>query len=86
MKKIICLALLLVAGMQVYEAFRPTELIVEAHVVRAGDTMYNICDRHYIDKDNTETFNEFWHRVMKENGKTALDVGQIVWVSNKVYK
>ena len=86
MKKLIAVALLLVVGMQVYDMFRPIQPIVEAHVVRSGDTLYNICNRHYISKNNSECFNEFWHRVMKEHGKTALEVGDIVWVTNRVYK
>ena len=46
MKKLIAVALLLVVGMQVYDMFRPIQPIVEAHVVRSGDTLYNICNRH----------------------------------------
>ena len=86
MKKLVYIALLFVIGLQVYEAMRPTETIVKAHVVRQGDTMYNICDRYYIVKDNKESFNEMWHRVMRENSnKRILDIGDIVWVTNKVY-
>lgn len=86
MKKIVCLALLLVAGMEIYDMVRPTEIVVKAHVVRAGDTMYGIADKHYITKNNTECFNEFLHRMMRENGKTSIDIGDIIWISNKVYK
>ena len=86
MKKLLILGMLLVIGMEIYTAMRPTEILVEAHVVRRGDTMYGICDRYYITQNNTECFNEFWHRIMKENNKTALDVGDVVWISNKVYK
>lgn len=86
MKKLVFAALLFVIGLQVYEAMRPIETIVKAHVVRTGDTMYNICDRYYIVKNNSECFNEMWSRVMRENGnKRILDIGDIVWVTNKVY-
>ena len=86
MKKMIALALLFVIGMQVYDVMRPTEIVMKSHIVKAGDTMYGIANKYYITKDNTECFNEFWHRMMKENGKTSIDIGDIVWISNKVYK
>lgn len=86
MKKLLILGMLLVIGMEIYTAMRPVETVVEAHVVRAGDTLYNICDRHYITENNAECFNEMWYRVMKEHGKSSLEVGDIVWVTNRVYK
>jgi hypothetical protein len=86
MKKLVILAALLVIGVEIYQAMRPIETIVEAHVVRAGDTMYNICDRYYIVKNNSECFNEMWDRNMDENGnKRILDIGDIVWITNRVY-
>lgn len=86
MRKLVILAILLVIGVEIYQALRPVETVVEAHVVRADDTMYGICDRYYITENNAECFNEMWYRVMRENGKISLNVGNIVWVTNKLYK
>lgn len=55
-----------VVGNSIYESFfAPTKRVVTMYTVKPGDTWYGICDKHYME-ENTECFDEFWHKVMQE--------------------
>lgn len=75
-----------VVGNEAYKAFlAPTEKIVTAYTVQAGDTWYGICDKHYMD-NNAECFDEMWAVNMRDNGHRQLQPGDVVTITNKIYK
>lgn len=71
-------------GKDAYNMFRPIETVAQSHVVVAGDTWYGLCDKYYVVKDNAECFEENWHR--NKVGKGTLQIGDVVTITNRVYK
>ena len=60
------------------------ETVTITHTVKTGDTMWSICNKYYMENSD-ESFNEFFHRAVQENG-AALKPGQTVTISNVVVK
>lgn len=75
-----------VVGHMVYKSFfAPVKRVVTMYTVNPGDTWYGICDKHYME-ENTECFDEFWCKVMQDNGSRKLFPGDEVVIINTVYK
>lgn len=86
MKKLLA-AVLLVSVWCCYDWLRPVEAVSSNYVVKPGDSWYQICDAHYITKNNSESFNEFWYRAMAENEHYKnLQPGNVLTITNRVYK
>lgn len=93
MKKISALVFIAAMVMSVFAVghivyknfFAPVKRVVTMYTVKTGDTWYGICDKHYME-ENTECFDEFWCKVMQDNGSRKLFPGDEVVIINTVYK
>ena len=75
-----------VVGHMVYKSFfAPVKRVVTMYTVKPGDTWYGICDKHYMD-NNAECFDEMWAVNMRDNGHRQLQPGDVVTITNKIYK
>ncbi len=73
-------------GHSIYKSFfAPVKRVVTMYTVKPGDTWYGICDQHYME-ENTECFDEFWCKVMQDNGSRKLFPGDEVVIVNTIYK
>lgn len=66
--------------------FAAKQTITTTYTVKAGDTWYGICNDHYIVDDNVDCFNEMWYRNMNRNGNRNLHPGDVVTITNEIYK
>lgn len=66
--------------------FAAKQTIITTYTVKAGDTWYGICNDHYIVDDNVDCFNEMWYRNMNCNGNRNLHPGDVVTITNEIYK
>lgn len=74
-------------GDMAYKAcFAAKQTITTTYTVKAGDTWYDICNDHYIVDDNVDCFNEYWYRNMRDNGNRNLQPGDVVVITNEIYK
>ena len=78
-------AIMLTVGFIAYDVLRPVDVVVTTYTVKADDTWYGICDKHYMD-NNAECFDEMWAVNMRNNGNRQLQPGDVVTIVNKVYK
>lgn len=62
-----------------------TKTVTVEHTVKTGDSMWTICNRYYIEENNTESFNAFFNRAVQENG-SEIKPGQVVTLKNEVKK
>lgn len=76
---------MLSVGYITYDVLRPVDKVVTTYTVQVGDTWYGICDKHYMD-NNAECFDEMWAVNMRDNGHRQLQPGDVVTITNKIYK
>lgn len=85
MKKLVIIALIALAGWQIYDWIRPVTVVTNTYTVAAGDTLYGICNEAYITKNNSECFNQFLDSNYRSN-KRQLQPGDTVVITNRLYK
>ena len=78
-------AIMASVGFIAYDFLRPVDKVVTTYTVQAGDTWYGIYDKHYMD-NNAECFDEMWAVNMRDNGHRQLQPGDVVTITNKIYK
>ena len=85
MKKLFICFLLAHVLYGAFTLLRPVEKLVSYHTVKAGDTMYSICNDAYICENNAECFNQFWCENTNNNPE-ILQIGSTVKIVNRLYK
>ena len=84
MKKLLIVIYVIGAILMGYEAMRPTEIVETTVRVQTGDSIWSICNEHYL-PNSKDCFNEFYAVSVRANG-SDIHPGDLVLLKQEIYK